>query len=84
MDFVFIDGNQQVEPIMQYFNLMKPNLQENAVVVFADIHKSKGMEHVWNSVKNDEAVTLTIDLFQIGLVFFRKEQKRKQHFIVQF
>lgn len=84
LDFVFIDGDHQVEPIIRYFNLIKPNLEENAVVVFADIHKSKEMEQVWISVKNDEAVTLTIDLFQIGLVFFRKEQRIKQHFIVQF
>jgi hypothetical protein len=52
--------------------------------VFDDIHWSKEMEQAWAAIKNDDSVTLTIDLFFIGLVFFRKEQKEKQHFIVQF
>ena len=83
-DFVFIDGNHQYEPTLRYFNMMKPNLHEYSVLVFDDIHWSKEMEQAWAVIKNDESVTLTIDLFFIGLVFFRKEQKKKQHFIVQF
>jgi predicted O-methyltransferase YrrM len=84
LDFVFIDGNHRFEPTIRYFNMMKPNLHEYSVVVFDDIHWSKEMEQAWAAIKNDDSVTLTIDLFFIGLVFFRKEQKEKQHFIVQF
>jgi predicted O-methyltransferase YrrM len=84
LDFVFIDGNHRFEPTIRYFNLMKPNLHEYSVVVVDDIHWSKEMEHVWAAIKVDESVTLTIDLFFIGLIFFRKEQKEKQHFTVQF
>jgi len=84
LDFVFIDGNHRFEPTLRYFNMLKPNLHEYSVLVFDDIHWSKEMELAWAAIKNDESVTLTIDLFFIGLVFFRKEQKEKQHFIVQF
>jgi predicted O-methyltransferase YrrM len=84
LDFVFIDGNHRFEPTLRYFNMMKPNLHEYSVLVFDDIHWSKEMEQAWDAIKKDDSVTLTIDLFFIGLVFFRKEQKEKQHFIVQF
>jgi len=84
LDFVFIDGNLPFEPTIRYFNMMKPNLHEYSVLVFDHIHRSKEMEKAWAAIKEDEMVTLTIDLFFIGLVFFRKEQKKKQHFIVQF
>ena len=84
LDFVFVDGNHRFEPTIRYFNMMKPNLHEYSVVVFDDIHWSKEMEQAWAAIKEDDCVTLTIDLFFIGLVFFRKEQKKKQHFIVQF
>lgn len=84
LDFVFIDGNHRFEPTIRYFNMMKPNLHEHSVVVFDDIHWSKEMEQAWKAIQQDEMVTLTIDLFFIGIVFFRKEQKKKQHFIVQF
>jgi cbb3-type cytochrome oxidase subunit 3 len=42
------------------------------------------MEEAWEIIKADSAVTLTIDLFFIGIVFFRKENKVKQHFVVRF
>jgi predicted O-methyltransferase YrrM len=84
LDFVFIDGNHRLEPTIRYFAQMKPNLHEHSVVVFDDIHWSKEMEQAWTAIQQDEMVTLTIDLFFIGIVFFRKEQKKKQHFIVQF
>ncbi|MFY8024775.1 MAG: O-methyltransferase [Sediminibacterium sp.] len=84
LDFVFIDGNHRYEPTLRYFDMMKPYLHEHSVLIFDDIHWSKEMEQAWAAIKKDETVTLTVDLFFIGLVFFRKEQKEKQHFIVQF
>ncbi len=42
------------------------------------------MEEAWKEIKQHSSVTLTIDLFFIGIVFFRTEQKIKQHFTIQF
>lgn len=84
LDFVFVDGNHRMEPTIQYFNMMKPYLHEHSVLIFDAIHWGKEMEQAWKTIQEDEMVTLTVDLFFIGLVFFRKEQKKKQHFIVQF
>ena len=42
------------------------------------------MEQAWEEIKNHEAVTLTIDLFFIGLVFVRNAQKEKEHFIIRY
>jgi hypothetical protein len=41
------------------------------------------MAEAWDNIKAHPAVMLTIDLFYIGLVFFRKEQPR-QHFKLRF
>ena len=38
------------------------------------------MEAAWETIKKDAAVTCSIDLFFIGIVFFRKEFKEKQAF----
>jgi hypothetical protein len=37
------------------------------------------MKDVWQQIKNHPQVTVTIDLYKFGLVFFRTGQ-RKQHF----
>lgn len=83
-DFVFIDGNHRLEPTIRYFERLKPHLHEHTVLVFDDIHWSKEMELAWKQIQADEMVTLTIDLFFIGMVFFRKENKVKQHFSVRY
>lgn len=83
-DFIFIDGNHRKEPTLRYFNLLQSCVYNNSLMVFDDIHWSKEMEEAWEEIKNHSSVTLTVDLFFIGLVFFRKEQKEKEHFVVRF
>jgi len=84
LDFVFIDGNHRYEPTVRYFHQLLPALHEYSILVFDDIHWSKEMEQAWNDICKHEAVNLTIDLFFIGLVFFRKENREKQHFSIRF
>lgn len=84
IDFAFIDGNHRLEPTLRYFEEILPNLHANSIVVLDDIHWSSEMEMAWNSVREHPAVTLTLDLFFIGIVFFRKEQQQKEHFVIRF
>lgn len=84
LDFVFIDGNHRKEPTIRYFQALLPLITENSVVVFDDIHWSEEMESAWEVIKKAPEVSLTIDLFFIGIVFFRKENKVKQDFVIAF
>lgn len=84
IDFAYVDGNHKYEPTMRYFNCLKAKASETSVFVFDDIHWSAEMEKAWTEIKNDKSVTLTIDLFFIGLVFFRKAQKEKENFIIRY
>ncbi len=82
VDYIFIDGHHQKQPTLAYFEQCLPYLHEHSVVVFDDIHWSTEMEEAWEVVKQHTAVTLSIDLFFMGIVFFRKDQKEKEHFEV--
>lgn len=84
LDLVFIDGNHRKEPTIRYFEQMLPYIHDTSILIFDDIHWSSEMEEAWHYIKNNEQVTLAIDLFFIGIVFFRKEQKEKQHFVIRF
>jgi predicted O-methyltransferase YrrM len=79
IDFVFFDGNHRYEPTLRYFELCLAHRAEESVFVFDDIHWSAEMERAWEAIKAHPEVMLTVDLFYIGLVFFRKNQP-KQHF----
>ena len=84
VDFAFIDGNHRKEPTLTYFRWLLEHSNDYTIMVFDDIHWSKEMEEAWEAVKQHAAVTLTIDLFFIGLIFFRKEFKVKQHFSIRY
>ena len=83
IDFVFIDGNHRQGPTERYFQQLLAKINNESILVFDDIHWSKEMEAAWENIKQYPAVTCSIDLFFIGMVFFRKEFKEKQHFAIR-
>lgn len=79
LDYAFFDGNHQKEPTINYFNEAVKKATENSVFIFDDIHWSQGMEEAWETIKEHPQVTVTIDLFWIGIVFFKKEEPKKNY-----
>lgn len=84
VDLLFIDGNHRKVPTLNYFKDFLSKVRDHSIFIFDDIHWSTEMEEAWEEVKQHEAVTLSIDLFFIGLVFFSKNFKVKQHFTIRF
>ena len=81
LDFVFFDGNHQKTPTLAYFNECLKKADENSIFVFDDIYWSKEMTTAWKEIKRHEKVVVTIDCFEMGIVFFKKDQA-KEHFTV--
>lgn len=82
LDFVFVDGNHQKEATIKYFEWCLPKVHENTMLIFDDIYWSKGMKEAWAQIKAHPQVTVTVDLFWIGLVFFKPGQA-KEDFLVK-
>lgn len=83
LDFVFLDGNHRKQATLNYFNWCLPKLSENGILIFDDIYWSQGMKEAWQQIKADPRVTVTVDLFWIGLVFIRPGQV-KEDFKIRF
>ncbi len=83
VNYAFIDGNHAYQPTLKYFSLLLPKLNEHSILIFHDIHWSSEMENAWNEIKKNDSVTITIDLFSMGLVFFNKGLP-KQDFVLRF
>ncbi len=84
VDFAFIDGNHRKEPTLEYFSTLLNHSTASTILVFDDIHWSEEMEAAWKQIQQHHSVTLTIDLFFIGLVFINPGIKEKQHFSIRF
>ena len=80
--FIYFDGNHSKKATLDYFELLLPTATNDSVWIFDDIHWSAEMEEAWEIIKKHPKVSVTIDTFQWGLVFFRKEQP-KEHFIIR-
>lgn len=84
IELAFIDGNHRKDAVLKYFDHLMHNMSDSSVIILDDIHWSQGMKEAWMTIKKDERVLLTIDLFYFGLVFIRKEFIHKQDFVIYF
>lgn len=81
-NLIFFDGNHSKKATLEYFELLLPTIDNETVWIFDDIHWSKEMEEAWELIKKHPKVTVTVDTFQWGIVFFRSEQV-KEDFLVR-
>lgn len=79
VDMAFIDANHTYEYTYRYFDVLAEKVHEKSVVVVDDIHHSEEMETAWKRICADERVTSTMDLYQMGLVFFDKHYWRRNY-----
>lgn len=82
-DLVYIDGNHRKEALLDYFGTCMNYIHNNSVIVCDDIHSSEGMEEAWQEIIKRPEVTVSLDFFYSGWVFFRKESSR-QHFRLRY
>ena len=80
LDYLYVDGDHRADRTLAYFNQCMAFAHESSLFVFADIHWSSDMEQAWETMRHDPRVTISIDLFDFGLLFFRKENKAQEHF----
>lgn len=81
-DLVYVDGNHNREKTIHYFNQLEKHTTNDSVFIFDDIYWSEQMTLAWKEIIEHPKVTLSIDTFHWGLIFFRKEQA-KEHFVIR-
>ncbi|QTE23565.1 O-methyltransferase [Polaribacter cellanae] len=81
-DFIYFDGNHTKQSTLNYFRTCLKTIHNNSIWIFDDIYWSQEMQEAWTEIKNHPSVTVTVDIFHWGIVFFRKEQE-KEHFKIR-
>ncbi len=77
---IYIDGNHTYEATVRYFKMILPLMREGDFIVFDDIYWSPDMARAWNEIKNHPKVNLSIDLYQLGVIFSNPDFIEKQDF----
>ncbi|MGB0404000.1 MAG: O-methyltransferase [Salibacteraceae bacterium] len=79
----YIDGNHKYESTIEYLDLILSKSNEDSIIILDDIRWSKEMEQAWQEAKNRPEVGISIDLFRMGILFLKQDQ-RKQSFKIRF
>jgi predicted O-methyltransferase YrrM len=80
-DLIYIDGHHDGNATLFYFESILNRVHNDTVVIFDDIYWSEDMTRAWNKICKHSKVTASVDCFDFGLVFFRKEQLQERFHI---
>lgn len=83
LDLVYIDGNHTRNEIVDYLAWCLPKVHESTILIFDDIYWNNETKQAWAQIKATPQVTATVDLFWLGLVFFKQGQA-KEDFKIRF
>jgi len=84
VDLAYIDGNHQEDATLKYFGQFKEVMGYDGIIIFDDIYWSKGMNRAWDRIKADKDVSLSIDLFELGIVFFNKSLTKTSVSLIEY
>lgn len=84
IDLVYLDGHHSFEPTMQYFNTVLIYSHSKTVIILDDIYWSEDMESAWKAIKTHPAVSLTIDIYNLGFVFLDTSLSKEDVRLVPF
>lgn len=79
VDVAFVDANHTYASTCAYFNMLAEKVHEKSVIIVDDIHHSEEMERAWKEICADTRVTSTMDLYQMGLVFFDQHYWKRNY-----
>ncbi len=79
VDFAFLDANHTQSGTLHYFDCLLPKLHERSILIVGDIHWSRGMTRAWKRLIKHPKVTLSLDFFEAGVLFFNPELHRETY-----
>lgn len=80
-DLIYIDGHHNGDATCAYFESILNQVHNDSVVIFDDIYWSEDMTRAWNQICRHPQVTASVDCFDFGLIFFRKEQRQERFYV---
>ena len=83
IDYVFIDGHHQLQPTLNYFEMCLSKLHANSIVIIDDINWSDEMREAWKKIKQHPRVSISIDVFMMGIVFLNPGFS-KEEFVIRY
>jgi len=73
------DASDWLTAWSRYRDLIRPD----DIVMILSPHQSKDHTAAWNAIAGDDKTGLSLDLYKLGMLFFKEDFKEKQHFVLK-
>ena len=70
IDLVYLDANHRYKPTLRYFEQLVTKIHSDSIMVIDDIYWSDEMRQAWSYIKLHPSVSLSIDIYDAGIVLF--------------
>lgn len=77
---VFVEEQQATRQVKNLFD----STRADTIIAIKNIHATQEATDEWDKLSSNPRVTLSIDLYQYGLLCFDPAFQQKQHFIVKY
>jgi predicted O-methyltransferase YrrM len=69
---IFIDGDHRKEAVLKYFSILSEISDSKTVFILDDIDYSREMAEAWSELKLHKKVSVSVDIFRMGILFFKE------------
>ncbi|ABG59841.1 O-methyltransferase [Cytophaga hutchinsonii] len=83
IDVAYIDANHRFRPTIKYVERIMECVSWKGLIILDDIYWSYEMTKAWRALSEKKEITVSIDLWQIGLFYFHTGQV-KEDFKLRF
>lgn len=80
LDLLYLDGDHRRSATLRYVERCLDKAGPDSIFVIADIYWSAEMKAAWEVLRHHPRVRLSIDLFDMGLLFFRNATPHAEHY----
>ncbi len=77
-DLVLFNHQHLKEATLQSFESLLPTIHNDTVFIFNNIYRSKSITESWINISQHPKVTVSIDCYHLGMIFFRSEQQKER------
>ncbi|MGB3590350.1 MAG: class I SAM-dependent methyltransferase [Nonlabens sp.] len=80
-DLIYIDGHHDGNALVNYFEDLLELCHNETIIIADDINWSSSMQGAWNKIQDHPMVTASINTFDWGILFLRKEQRQERFYV---
>jgi len=79
IDCIYISKEITTEELMKIYQDILPFLHDKSIVIISGIHASSQKRNLWKQICKDPKITVSVDLYKLGLIFFRPKLHKRMY-----